>query len=345
VGELVRRRRQIARRCDTLASVQQARAWGAFGRVLVVAAAWTVLARMVGEQGWRLMPRALLAHLTLQSYLTLTGLVVAAIGCGLGWLLLERPREDLAWRPARWSQIGGAALLAPTAYVLAVAVAVSAALPLLKAEILARGVEQVQKDTGQFGREISSGTVGILLVWGVVVSPVVEELLFRGPVWSAIHRLVQILTARYGHRACDSEGLPPSMLRESLLLELGRALGQWLGTGGVATLASAGVFGALHAGMPGAMGFIRVATAVGLGLACGQARHQTGSVLGPITVHVVFNALAVGTSRRWFMVEGWHAWRGVPPAVILAAGAGLIVFIVLVLTGRRGPRARDRNSF
>lgn len=310
-----------------------------------MAAAWTVLARLVGDHGWRLMPRALLGRLTLQSYLTLTGLVAAAIGIGLSWLVLEHPREDLAWRPARCGHIGAAALLAPAAYVLAVAVAVSAALPLLRSEVLARGVQEVQRDTGQFGRELRAGTVGILLVWGIVVSPVVEELLFRGPVWSAIDRLVRILTAAEGDEPRDSEGLPASILNENLLLKLGRGLWRWLGSGGVATLASAGVFGALHADMPGAMGVIRVGTAVGLGLACGQARHRSGSILVPITLHVVFNALAVGTARRWFVVAGWRSYRGVPPAMIVAAGACLIVFIVLVLTRRRSPHARDRDAF
>jgi membrane protease YdiL (CAAX protease family) len=333
-----------ARRCDTLGPVQQGQVWGPFGRVLAVAAAWTVLARWVGDHGWRLMPRALLGRLTLQGYLTLTGLVVAAVGCGLGWLLLERPREDLAWRPAPWRQIGAAALLAPTAYVLAVTAAVSAALPLLKSELLARGVEQVQQDTGQFGRELQAGALGMLLVWGVFVSPVVEELLFRGPMWSAINRLVRILAAGNGNERGDREGLPPSMLSESLVLKLGRALGRWLRTGGVATLASACVFGALHGGMPGALGFVRVVTAVGLGLACGQARHQSGSVLAAITVHVVYNALAVGTSRRWFMVEGWHSLRGVPWAVLLVAAVCLVVLSVLTVAQSRRRRAHARDS-
>jgi membrane protease YdiL (CAAX protease family) len=333
----------IARRCDTLVPVQQARASGAFGRVLAVAAAWTVLGRLLGDHGWRVMPRALLGQLTLESYLTLTGIVAAVVGSGLGWLWLEHPREDLGWRPARCSHIGGAALLAPTAYVLAVAVAVSLALPLLRSEILARGVEQVQKDTGQFGRELRAGSVGILLLWGVLVSPVVEELLFRGPVWSAIDRLVRIVTATNADALRDTDGLPASMLSRSFLLESGRALGRWLGTGGVATLVSAGVFAALHAGMPGALGFIRVATAAGLGLACGQARHHSGSVWTPIAMHVVFNALAVGTSRRWFMVEGWPSFRGVPPAVILGASGCLFVFIVVGLAGRPKLSARDSS--
>jgi membrane protease YdiL (CAAX protease family) len=113
----------------------------------------------------------------------------------------------------------------------------------------------------------------------------------------------------------------------------------------VATIVTAGMFGAMHSGVPGAMGWIRVLSATFLGIACGQGRQATGSVVTPIALHVIYNLLAVGNSRRWFVVEGWLKFRGVPWPVIFVAMACLFGFVSMVVIGRlRRLRKTTRES-
>jgi len=323
--------------------MQEERSWGRFGRTLAVATLWVGLARVLAEHGWRLLPLSLLRHLSLQGYLTAMQLMAALTGVAVAFLLLKEPREELAWRRPRWLLLGGTALLSPLAYVLSVAVAVSLALPLLKAEILARGVEQVQASSGMFGRELREAPVWMVLGWGVVISPVAEELVFRGPLWSALQRLVCLLHPR-SKKAKEQSGLPSNLLHESPVLKVSRGLRRWLAQGGLATVLCAGIFAALHGGVPGAMGFIRVASAAGLGVACGQARHATGTVLGPIVLHVAYNLLAVGNARRWFIVEGWTKVRGVPWPVVHLAAVCMLAFIATAALRQVVLRKRSRET-
>jgi hypothetical protein len=134
--------------------------------------------------------------------------------------------------------------------------------------------------------------------------------------------------------------LPRELLRETLVLVWARKSKCWLAEGGAATIVTAGVFGAMHAGVPGAMGWIRVLSATLLGFACGQGRQVTGSVLTPIALHAIYNLLAVANARRWFVVEGWLKFRGVPWPVIFAAIAGVLVF-ASVAAVRRLKRVRN----
>lgn len=296
-------------------------------RALGVAALWIVAARLLAEHGYRLLPRALLAELTLESYLTAMQLVATGLGLALAFALLAEPRRELGWVRARAGALLGTALLAPVVYGVAVAVAFSLALPVLRAELLARGVQQVQESSGQFGRELRTAPVALVLAWGVLISPVAEELVFRGPLWSGFSQLVGCLAPR--PRPNPEQELPSELLTRSPILEFARGVGGWLREGGVATLVSAAVFGALHLGVPGGMGIVRVGSAFGLGVACGQARHATGSLLAPALLHVLYNLLAVGAARRWFTVEGWLKFRGVPLALVYFAIGCLLAYAIL----------------
>src|SRR5205085_449203 len=101
----------------------------------------------------------------------------------------------------------------------------------------------------------------------------------------------------------DPNSLPPQLLDDGALVKAARRLGAGLRSGGFATLASAAVFGAMHLGMAGGSGIVRVVSATCLGLACGTARHLAGSVAAPLLLHALYNLLSVGHSRAWFVSE------------------------------------------
>ncbi len=313
--------------------------WGDVGRALLVASTWIAVARVTAEHAWRILPAPVLQALTLQSYLTVCQVTAALVGLGLAWLVLRRPLDDLGWRRASWWQLGGTALLTPAAYVVVVMLAVSLALPMLRAELLARGVERVQQSSGQFGRELRVGSLWMVLFWGVVVSPTAEELVFRGPLWTGLARLPALVVPRRTSPPADPD-VPSLPLKDGLLVRGVRAAGNWIAGGGVATVITAGIFGAMHGGVPGGMGFIRVSSAVGLGLACGQARQTSGSVWAAILLHALYNFLAVGNARRWFVVEGWHKLRGVPWPLIHVAVLSLVAFVVVAGVRWGGRRSR-----
>ena len=305
-------------------------------RLAFVTAVWLATFRLLAEHGVRLLPLSIARELTLQSYLVIVHVVTIAIGLGASALLLPRARRALGISaPAPWA-IAVVLLAAPAVYVASTYVAVLIARPTLLEEIARGGRELAQRSTGEFGRSLTQSPLGLTLLWGVVVSPLSEELLFRGAFWSTIQAIADRLRPKAESDAPASLELP---LAESAGLKAARAVSAWLLGGGIATLVTAIVFAALHADMPGGLGIVRVVSAFGIGLACGVARHHSGGLLAPIVLHVAYNALSLATTRRWVITETFPTKMGVPTLLSLIGALLLFVLLGLALV-RRHARAR-----
>jgi membrane protease YdiL (CAAX protease family) len=304
-------------------------AWGEILRLAFVALSWLLTFQLLAEHGVRLLPLAIARRLTLESYLVLVHLVTVALGLCLSVLLLRQPRRELGLGAGKPAALGWVLLLAPAIYVAASYFGIAIALPTLLEELARGGRELAQKSSGEFGRAITRSPLAVALIWAVIVSPVSEELLFRGAAWSAVQRLVERLSP--AARPLDSLELP---LSDGLVVRALRSAWAWLLAGGVATLASTALFAGLHADMPGGLGIVRVASAAMLGLACGIARHHAGTILSPIALHAAYNALSLATARRWVVSEAFPMKLGVPTLLSLIASAALAIAIVLWLVRR-----------
>jgi membrane protease YdiL (CAAX protease family) len=208
------------------------------------------------------------------------------------------------------------------------------ALPTLLEEIRRGGAELVRNNAGQMGQAMRQSPVLLVLLWGVVVAPVGEELLFRGAVWAALWRATQRLLPDRGEAVAS---LPGEFIERSILLSLAKSLRHWLERGGLATLVSGALFGLLHWDMPGGQGIIRVTATICLGLACGVARQASGSIAVPIVVHCGFNLLGLAGARRWVVTESFPTHYMVPTLSTLLGAVGLVVAIVLALVLRGRP--------
>ncbi len=312
---------------------------GHVARHLVVAVLWVMAFRLLSEHAVRLVPLSLAKSLSLQGYLTGVQLLTLAIGLGLSFALLPGARVALGLErmPARTGAV--ILLAAPAIYVAASYVAIYVALPTLLAELAARGRAAVQADSGEFGRQLASSGLGLAIVWGVVVSPLAEEAMFRGAFWSAAQRVVDFAREHLAPPAPGptSGALPEGVLEPSAFLSFARRSAGFFLNGGVATLASAVVFAGMHADMPGGLGIVRWVSALGLGLATGVARQLGGSLLAPLLLHMVFNACALATTRRWLVTPSFGQKLGVPILLsVIAAGCALsAVALALALRARR----------
>lgn len=310
-------------------------------RHAVVAVLWLAAFGLLSDHAFRLIPLSWARSLSLQAYLTFVQVLTASVGVGLSLLLLPAPRASLGLSAAPLPRLAVLSLLSPLVYVLASYAAIWAALPTLLAELAARGRQAVQASSGEFGRELAASGLGLALLWGVVVSPVAEELMFRGAVWSAAQSAVSWVRQRLERPAPapTSSELPEGVLAPAPGLAAARAVLGFFLSGGVATLLSAGVFAAKHADMPGGMGIVRWVSALGLGVAAGLARQATAGLSGPVLLHVVFNLCALATTRRWLVTESFGHKLGVPILMSLgAAGAAFLALgLGLLLRARRGP--------
>lgn len=278
-------------------------------RLLAVVIVWAGVFQVLSVYGFDILPRALLGELTLEAYLSLIQLVTLGAGLGAAFALLFRPEESLPLRGAKSRGLAVVALVSPIVFSASTTVAFLVARPTLIAEILAGGQEAAQENTGRFGRELVQSPALLAFVWGAVISPVGEELFFRGALWSLVE-------------GASSRVLRVRWLRESLTTVL-------IGIG----------FGLLHRDMPGGLGIVRFVSALGLGLACGFARQATGTVAAPMALHAAYNALSLAAVRRWVVTETFPMKYGAP-TLVTAAGAIAAVAAVIVARARGGPSSR-----
>lgn len=305
---------------------------------LFVAGVWIFVFRMLADHGVRLLPLTLARQLTLQNYLTIVQVVTALFGLGVSFLLLKEPREALGLVSPGAKRIGFVLLLAPLVFALSARTAFLSARPTLLQELAERGREAVQRSTGQFGQElVSSGLFGAIL-WGVLVSPVGEELLFRGALWSLAERAIVGLAGsreRPEPPPPASTDLPAEMLETSFALEFGRKLARFAREGLGPTVFSAGVFTLMHMDTPGGLGIARWVSALCLGVATGITRYATGSVFGAIALHMAFNFYSLASTRRWIVTESFPVKEGAPTLLLWVGSASAVLALVWALVLRR----------
>lgn len=305
---------------------------------LFVAAVWILAFRLLADHGVRLLPLALARQLTLQNYLTIVQIVTALFGLGVSFLLLSEPRDALGLTTTSGKKLGIVLLVAPLVFALSVRTAFLAAKPTLLLELAERGREAVQKSTGQFGQELVAGGLFGAILWGVIVSPIGEELLFRGALYSLAQRAIQ----GFANRGETTEPQPPAstdlspeMLQKSVGFELVEGFGRFAREGLGPVLFSAGVFTYMHMDMPGGLGIARWVSALCLGLASGVTRYATGSLLGPIALHMAFNFYSLAATRRWIITESFPMKEGAPTLLLWVGCGSALLALVWALAFRR----------
>ncbi len=308
---------------------------GAALRRVAVAAAWPLIYLALARYGVDLLPLSFAHLLDLETYLALVQIVTAALGIGLCFALCRDARDVLALRAPAPRHVLVVALLAPAVYVGASLVAIQIALPTLLDELQRGGTQLAQKSTGEFGRALVVAPAALVLLWGAVVSPIAEELMFRGAIWSAVQGLVD-LSGRRGTVSAPPS-LPPELISEGAAVRALGAVGRFIRDGGIATLVAAAIFAWMHADKPGGLGIVRVASAAGLGLACGLARQWGRSLAAPIALHMLFNLLSVATTRRWVVTASFPVKGGVPTLLEWVAAITLVIAVAAAFALR--PRA------
>ncbi|HVW25896.1 MAG TPA: CPBP family intramembrane glutamic endopeptidase [Polyangiaceae bacterium] len=302
-------------------------------RLFAVITVWALSFQLLSRYGVDLLPRSFARELTLEAYLAIVQIVTLCIGVALSFVLLHDPRRDLALYPPQPGAAAYAVALTPAVFVLSTGAAFQIAEPTLLAELVRGGMKEVQKNTGEFGRELTASPAWLAFAWGAVVSPIAEEAFFRG----AFFTFVRDATAFGGVRSAEPGALSPELLEQGALVRAGRGAFLWLGRGGAATLIVALVFGWLHHDMPGGLGIVRFVSALGLGVACGFSRQWSASVVPPMLVHVGFNALSLATARHLVVSGSFPVKSGVPTLVAAVGGALAWAVALHYLLRRRAP--------
>lgn len=313
-------------------------------RLLAVTVLWSLTFHTLTRHGVDLLPSAVACRLSLEEYLALAHVVTLGVGLTLSRVLLAEPRRSLALPAPRPRVVATVLLLAPAVFAATTTIAFLVARPTLLAELIEGGRQAVQKNSGQFGRELVQSPAGLALVWGAVVSPIGEEVFFRGALWSLVQRIVDA-SWKVPAASPAVPGVPELPLERSALMSaLSSAVtgsSRWLRAGGAATLGVATLFGLLHRDMPGGLGIVRFVAATGLGLACGLVRQASGTVLAPVLLHVAFNALSIATVRRWVVTDYLPMKWGAPTATWGLAVLGIAGILLLRVLG---PRTVTRAS-
>jgi membrane protease YdiL (CAAX protease family) len=279
---------------------------------------WAGFFHVTRGYGVLALPRSVAGELTLDIYLGAVHLLTVAFALLVARLVLKRPREDLGLVAPSPRAVGMTLGLTPAVYVLGTATAFLIARPTLIQEILQGGTQLAQRNTGEFGRQLVQAPAYAILLWGAILSPISEELFFRGALWSLVAGAVT-LTAQPSTLDDSPPSLPVEMMNDGAPVRAARSVKSWLVRGGVATLSVGALFGVMHQDMPGGLGIVRFVSALVLGLACGLARQHGRSLIPAITLHVVWNTLSVAAVRRWIVTETFPTKYGAPTLVALIA--------------------------
>ncbi len=294
-------------------------------KLLVISAGWLALTYLLLNHSVHYVPRSLLVHLSSHSFWSLALLVSMAVGLGASFMLLDKPREDLGLRRPSFSSMGSAVLWAPIVLALSTYLAWKIGLPTILAELKAGGRQAVQRNTGNFGRALVQTHIATTILWATIITPVAEELMFRGGLWAAVERL----TRRFVRT--EARSLPPELIKDGIASKTSRAVVRFFLTGGLATIITAVVFTWMHADQKGGAGIIRVVQAASLGLVLGCARHASKSLWPGILLHAAYNALSLAKLRKWpwLLAEGsWPKPLPIPTRYWTLAAIGLAVIVL-----------------
>jgi membrane protease YdiL (CAAX protease family) len=290
-------------------------------KLVAIAILWLALARFLPDFLWRALPRTLLDSLSLPAYSMLCQVATTVLGLGAARLALVRTRAALGLeRPSLW-HVSAAMLLAPAVFVMASYLALKIAEPYLLAELATEGAGASRRNAGAFGRAVAEAPLALTLVWGAVLAAIAEELAFRGALFGA----VEASAARVFGPADE-------------VASSGRGRERWF-SGCSATVASAVVFGAMHADMKGSVGIVRVVSTTCLGLACGTARLLSGTVVVAMIVHFAYNAVSLMLGRGLFRGDSEPLVSVVPNRLLALAASGALIALGIGVARRafRGP--------
>jgi membrane protease YdiL (CAAX protease family) len=309
-----------------------------FGRLLAVILVWAGVFHVLRSYGALWLPREVARELTLDTFMGAVHVLTGSFALVVSWLVLRHPREELGLLLPSSRAVGVTIGLTPAVFVLGTATAFLVARPTLIQEILQGGVEAAQRNTGELGRQLVQASPVAVLVWGAVLSPLSEELFFRGALWSLVAAAVSLAAERSPLDAAPPS-LPVELINEGTAVRVWRAVRGWLTSGGVATLTVGALFAVMHRDMPGGLGIVRFVSALVLGLACGLARQHGQSVVPAILLHVLWNTLSVAAVRRWIVTETFPTKYGAPTLVAAVA----VVTTAAVVAGWLGGRAGGKN--
>ena len=268
-------------------------------RISLIASGWLALGLFGARTVAFYLPRSVAGALTEASYFAAIWTIVTALGVLVcGWWL-EEPRKLLGLTGPLWRPMRTAALLAPVLLVVSLYVAWKVALPAIQGELLTRGRQAVRATVSSSNLAARQANLGTLLLWTIVVTPLAEELLFRGALWSALAGLLSKRT--------------------------------------LATLATAALFAWLHVEGSGGVARLAFVQTLLLGLALGTARQASQSLAAPVVLHAGFNTLTLAQKHGWFGKEYWPLPLPIPLRLWLLALAAGSLAVGLWLTGRRRP--------
>jgi membrane protease YdiL (CAAX protease family) len=302
--------------------------------LLGVVLVWAAFFHFMRGYGALALPQSVARELTLDTYLGAVHLLTVGVALLLARLALKHPREDLGLVAPSPRAVGVTLGLTPAIFVLGTATAFLIARPTLIQEILQGGTQFAQKNTGEFGRQLVQAPAVAILLWGAVISPVSEELFFRGALWTLVAGAVALMAERTPLTDAPPS-LPVEMMNGSASVRAGRTVKNWLVEGGVATFAVAALFGVMHQDMPGGLGIVRFVSALVLGFACCLARQHGKSLLPAIVLHVVWNTLSVAAVRRWIVTETFPTKYGAPTLVALIAAVTTATVVAGLAANRR----------
>lgn len=311
--------------------------WNEVVRRAIVIALWLGLFLGVVRLGTALVPDETKRKISYQSFMLACQILTLVVGLGAALLLLRERRAGLGFeRLPRWTAGLSTVAAVPLVFVASSYVALQIALPTLLEELKTRGPGASQQNAGEFGRTLTQAPLVTTLVWGAVLGALGEELFFRGLLWSTITDLSRrLLPASAPSADADAIAPPPTFGQRALSILL---------TGGIATLASAALFGWMHKDLPGGVGIVRVVSTTCLGLASGIVRHASGGVIACIALHALYNTVVIGAGRKWFSSAERPVLEGIPNPLLLAAVLGLAA-IGVTLFVRSLLERRARSTF
>ncbi len=272
-----------------------------------VALAWAFMMWLLTTHGWRLLPLPLARRLTEGGFLGLGQLLATAFGVVLWGVVVSAPRETLALLPRARRAWLTAALLGPVLFI------AQSHLLRLVARLGAPSEDGVWTAlTGHTG-EVATG--GGLLAF-VIVTPLAQELLFRGALWRALERAL----IRSGAPARPAVGV---------LLALAAAaastVGHWVLTRGAA------------------VGWATL-TVLGVSVALGLVRWWGGGVLPAVVASAVHRLCLLSVVQRWWPAPGDGQLQAAPRGLALLALGCLLALGALGWASRRLSLARSAGA-
>lgn len=269
-------------------------------RLCILSVSWLLALRHAGWLLAKLLPNAWLAQLSLPSFSMLAQVSATAVGLGITLALFRDPRPILGVARPDSRALTHTFLVTPALFVAISVLALEVAMPWLLEELQQGRVHASKENAGAMGRAVQEAPLLSSLLWAALFAGLAEELFFRGVFFTFVRDSV----LRFSPNAAHVAGLG-------------------------ATLASAALFGFLHADTPGGVGVVRIVSTTCLGLVCGLARQLTKSIVAPILLHTTYNVLALAVARKWLDVGSEPLISALPNGLVLLAGAGIGAVISL----------------